>query len=137
MSVLVTESYHTENLLQFLGVSILFIFVVLATYFTTKIIGGIKLGQLKNSNFKVIETFKITQNKYLQIIQVGTRYFVIAVGKDEISLITEINETDIQLIETDKGQAIHFSEIIARVTNKQFKNEDKRKPEDNKYEKHE
>jgi flagellar protein FliO/FliZ len=125
MIFLTTELSHTaENFLQLLGVSILFIFVLIATYLTTKFVGNVKLGQYKNSNFKVLETYKITQNKYLQLIQIGKRYFVISVGKDIINFITELNETDIEFTEMGRKQ-VNFTDIIAKLTNKQNENEHK------------
>ena len=41
--------------------------------------------------------YRVTGNKFMQLIRVGKRYFVVAVGKDEISLISEVSEEDIEL----------------------------------------
>jgi flagellar protein FliO/FliZ len=119
MTILVAEMSSTDNLLQFLGVSILFIFILAITYFTTKFVGGYKMEMNKNSNFKVHETYKVTQNKYLQIIQVGKRYFVIAVGKEEIQLISEIDEDELTLKDSLKVQKVNFTDMFNTVMNKQ------------------
>jgi flagellar protein FliO/FliZ len=119
MTILVAEMSSKDNLLQFLGVSILFIFILVITYFTTKFIGGYKMGVDKNSNFKVLETHKITQNKYLQLVQIGKRFFIIAIGKDEIRLISELNEEDIHLKDPFKIQKGNFTDIFSSVVNKQ------------------
>ncbi|MDF2472621.1 MAG: hypothetical protein K0R21_403 [Anaerocolumna sp.] len=119
MIILASNLSSLDSFLQLLGVSILFIFVLLATYFTTKFVGGVKLNQLKNSNFKVIETYKITQNKFLQLIQIGNRYFVIAVSKDDVRLIAEIKEEDIDFTEAGRKQVTNFSDIINQITKKQ------------------
>jgi flagellar protein FliO/FliZ len=119
MTILVAGMSSQDNLLQLLGVSILFIFVLAITYFTTKFVGGYKMGMTKNSNFKVIETLKVTQNKYLQIVQIGKRYFVISIGKDEVHLISELNEEDIILKDTVNMQKGNFTDILSAMIKKQ------------------
>ncbi|MDF2951093.1 MAG: hypothetical protein K0S18_676 [Anaerocolumna sp.] len=125
MSILAGNLSSLESFLQLLGVSILFVFVLLATYLTTKFVGGVKLNQYKNSNFKVIETYKITQNKFLQLIQIGNRFFAISVSKDDIQLIAEINEGDIDLTNAGKMQVTNFSDILSQITKKQKEKEHK------------
>lgn len=125
MSILAGNLSSLESFLQLLGVSILFVFVLLVTYFTTKFVGGVKLNQYKNSNFKVIETYKITQNKFLQLIQIGNRFFAISVSKDDIRLIAEINEGDIDLTNAGKMQVTNFSDILSQITKKQKEKEHK------------
>jgi flagellar protein FliO/FliZ len=109
----------TESILQLLGVFILFILILAVTYYTTRFVGGIKMGQLKKGNFKVMETYKITQNKYLQLVQIGTRYFVIAIGKNEIQLITELQESEITQQDQSVKTDINFLDILTKITNKQ------------------
>lgn len=118
MIILTVGTSNWDSLLQLIGVSILFIFILAITYFTTKFVGGTKFNQLKHSNFQVIETYKVSQNKYLQIIKIGSRYFVIAINKDNIQTITELDENDIMLREPLK-QSIKFSEVISQITNRQ------------------
>ncbi len=81
-----------ENFFQFVVVVILFIFVLAITYFTTRWIGGYQAGQQMERNIKVIETVKVTNNKFLQIIKIGEKYYLISIGKDEIHLLTELSD---------------------------------------------
>jgi flagellar protein FliO/FliZ len=85
------------------------------TYVTTKLIGGIKAGTLTESNFKVIDTYKVTQNKYMQIIKIGSKYFVIAVCKDTIQLITELKEEDILLKDRSSKVNTSFQDILKAI----------------------
>ncbi len=127
MIILTAEMSSWDNFLQLLGVGILFLFVLAITYFTTRFVGGVKSGITKNSNFKVLETCKIAQNKYLQLVQAGTRYFVIAIGKDDIRFITELNEDEVIKQEQLKAQKDNFSDIFNLVIHKQ---KDKNKKND-------
>lgn len=101
MILLITDTSSFDNFLQLCGLLLLFCFILAITYFTTKFVSRVKLGQVKNSNFHVIETFKITQNKYLQLVQIGEHYIVISISKEHIQFITELK----------KDELIHFNEI--------------------------
>ncbi|MDF2868902.1 MAG: hypothetical protein K0R05_477 [Anaerocolumna sp.] len=115
MSIILAKMSDSNNVFQLIGVTFLFLFVLVITYVTTKLIGGIKAGTLTESNFKVIDTYKVTQNKYMQIIKIGSKYFVIAVCKDTIQLITELQEEDIVLKEKSSKTNISFQEILKTI----------------------
>jgi flagellar protein FliO/FliZ len=125
MMILAIGTSSWDNFLQLIGVSILFIFILIITYYTTRLVGGVKMGMTKTSNFKVLETFKVAQNKYLQLIQVGSRYFVIAICKDDIRFLAELNESDIKLPEVSKSQTGNFKEVFHLILkNQKGKNKD-------------
>lgn len=115
MSIFLAKMSDSNNVFQLIGVTFLFLFVLVITYVTTKLIGGIKAGTLTESNFKVIDTYKVTQNKYMQIIKIGSNYFVIAVCKDTIQLITELKEEDIVLKERSSKVNTSFQDILKAI----------------------
>ena len=84
-----------QNVIELLSLIIIFSIVLAVCYFTTKFIAGRQLVQKKIGNFEVIETFPIAQNKYLQLIKMGTKYIVISVTKDTITYITELNAEEV------------------------------------------
>jgi len=119
MIILASKSYDLSSEWQLVGVFILFVFVLGACFLTTKIIGGIKIGQMKNSNFHVIETYRITQNKFLQIVKVGKKYLVLAISKDNVNLITELQDDEMIHLEQMNKSKESFSEIMLKLTNRQ------------------
>lgn len=80
-----------SNFLQLLGVLLIFAFVLAITYFTTRWIANYQKQQNVQRNLKVIETMKLTTNKYIQIIEVGEVYLVIGIGKDEITMLAQLD----------------------------------------------
>ncbi len=94
----------TNSVVQFLTALLVFVFVVALTYFTARWVGAYQKIQPVNKNFEVIETCKVTQNKFLQIIKVGSRYFLIGIGKDNLEYFTELNEEDLDLTADTKMQ---------------------------------
>ena len=115
MSIFLAKMSDSNNVFQLIGVTFLFLFVLVITYVTTKLIGGIKAGTLTESNFKVIDTYKVTQNKHMQIIKIGSKYFVIAVCKDTIQLITELKEEDIVLKDRSSKANTSFQDILKAI----------------------
>ena len=83
--------------MQFLTALLVFVFVLALTYFTVRWVGAYQKMQPGNKNFEVIDTCKVTQNKYLQIVKVGSRYFLIGIGKDSLEFFTELDENDLDL----------------------------------------
>lgn len=80
---------------QLLVAIFLFVAVLLACYFTTAWIAGYQKKHNFNRNIRVVETMKLTTNKYIQIIEVGGKYLAIAIGKDEVTFLTELSKDDI------------------------------------------
>lgn len=81
-----------SNILQLLALVIVFIIVLAATYYFTKWIAKSGMIQSQSKNIKVKETFKIATGKYIQIIQLGTKYYAIGVSKDQINFLTPLDE---------------------------------------------
>lgn len=98
MAVLSVGLSGFDSFLQLLGVLLIFIFVLIITYFTTKWIANYQKGQNYNKNLRIVETIRITNNKYIQIVEAGKEYLVIAVGKDEIHLLTKLSEDQLKVL---------------------------------------
>ena len=84
-----------EAVVHLVTVTLIFIFVLALAVFTTRWLGNYQKGQMFNKNIKVIETFKLSPNKYVQIIQIGTRYVAIAISKDTVTKLVELTEEEI------------------------------------------
>jgi len=120
MILLQTRTSGFSNFMQLLGVLLIFIFVLVITYFTTKWIAGYQKNKSYNKNLRVIETLKLTQNKYIQIVEAGDVYLVIGIGKDEITMLTTLTEEqlkDLDTYEVTKQAAAgeNFQDILNKI----------------------
>ncbi len=104
-----------QNVLQLLGVLIVFILILIVTYYTTKWIGKSGLVQTQSQNISVIETFKIAPNKYIQIIKLGTKYYAIGVSKENIEFLTELEEEQLSFTEAGQVNPVSFKDIMDKV----------------------
>ena len=105
-----------ENILQLTAVVIVFVLVLAGTYYVTKWIAKSGMIQSQSRNIKVIETFKITNGKYIQIIQLGKKYYSIGVTKDQITFLTPLDEAQLDLSEEIRnGQKVSFKELLDKL----------------------
>lgn len=98
---------------QFITVLILFVLVLGVTAVVTKWLAGYQKQQGTGSNIQVIETSRISNNKYIQIVRVGNTYMVIAVCKDTVTMLGQIPEESLKLGST--GGDFSFRELLERA----------------------
>ena len=92
--ILATSSL--ESFIQLITVLVIFIFVLILTYFTTRWMAGIEKGRSFNKNLRIIETINVGNNKMISIVAVGRKYIAVSIGKDEVNFLTELTEADLK-----------------------------------------
>ena len=85
-----------DSFVQLITVLIIFVFVLILTYFTTRWMAGIQKGRSFNRNLKIIETISVGNNKMISIVEAGTKYIVVSIGKDEVNFLTELKEEELK-----------------------------------------
>lgn len=101
---------------QFITVLLIFVVVLGITAVVTKWMAGYQKQQGMHENIEVIETSRIANNKYIQIIRAGEKYFVIAVCKDTVTMLGEISEESLR--EVRPVQGFGFREFLDKAMNK-------------------
>lgn len=108
-------SFSISAFAQILTLIFVFIFVLAITYFTTRIVGGYQKQKLAGSNIKILETLRISNSKYIQIVKIGEKYFAMAVCKDTITYLCELNGEDlIYKNVSDESHLESFKDILDR-----------------------
>ena len=108
-----------NSFLQLMGAIVIFIFVLVITYFTTKWIGNYQQVHTTNKNLRVIESLRLTNNKFIQIVQAGDVYLVIAVGKEEVHLLTQLTKEQLtELPDFTKTQNTLSQESFQHILSK-------------------
>lgn len=117
--MLAAQTSSFESIVQLIGVLLIFVFVLGITYFTTRWIANYQRGHSFNRNLKVVETLKITTNKYIQMIEAGDEYLVIAIGKDEVRLLTKLTKEQLKKLPSEEEFSVQpaagsFKDILDR-----------------------
>lgn len=126
MTILLASSLH--SLIQLIGALIIFAFVLGITYLTTRWMGGFQKSRSNNKNLHVIETISVGNNKYISIVEAGTVYLVVSVGKDEVHLLTQLTREQLKDFsfehQGEKETQESFAEILGKLKDKLPKKQD-------------
>ena len=110
---MVTVSLANNSVAQFISVTVIFLVVLAVTYFTTRWIGSYQKKQISCGNIKIVESLRLSGNKILEGVNVGDKYFLIAVCKDTVTTIGEINGDELVLTDNTKtGET--FGNVFSR-----------------------
>ncbi len=107
-----------ESFFQLIGVLLIFLFVLAITYITTRWIGQYQQGMMQNKNIQVVETFRVNNNKFIQIIQVGKKYLVISVCKDVVNVLSELTEDDLVWRPSQEERGVKVNENFQQIFGK-------------------
>ena len=118
--MILAVSGRTESYVQFLTVLVIFVFVLMITYWVTKWTAGYQKGQTSNANMEILETIRLSNNKLVQIIRVGRKYLAVAICKDTVTMLKEIPEQDLIFSDQNSTKTQGFKEILEKMQKKNF-----------------
>ena len=112
-----------DSFVQLITVLIIFVFVLILTYFTTRWMAGIQKGRSFNKNLRIIETISVGNNKMISIVEAGTKYIVVSIGKDDVNYLTELKEEELKDLSFKDPQSMmqnpeSFSAIMDKLKEK-------------------
>lgn len=99
-----------NNFARFVTMLIIFVLVLLLTYYTTRFVAGAKKGSMSSGNMELLESLPLGAGKYLQLLRIGSRYVVVAVTKEHVELITELSSDE--YIKSTAAEGGSFKEIL-------------------------
>lgn len=118
--MILSVSGRTDSFVQFLTVLVIFAFVLMITYWVTKWTAGYQKGQTTNANMEILETIRLSNNKFIQIIRIGRKYLAVAICKDTVTMLTEIPEQDIIFSDKNTSGTLGFKDILEKIQKKNF-----------------
>ena len=125
--LMVSLSASMESFLQLISALLIFAFVLLITYFTTRWVGNYQKVRMKSKNLQIIESLSVGNNKTICLIKAGNEYLVVAIGKDEIHPLATLKEeqlTDLSFLCEGAETAVSgesFQEILGQLKEKMSK----------------
>ena len=118
--MILAVSERFDSYMQFITVLIIFLFVLLITYWVTKWTAGYQKSQTANTNMEIIETIRLSGNKYVQIIRVGRKYLAVAICRDTVTMLTEVSEQDLIFSDNNMSGTLKFKDILEKMQKKNF-----------------
>ena len=114
---LTKSSASIESIGQLFILIVLFLFVLFLAYVAARVAGSFQSNTInKKSNVKVIEVFHLSNNKYIEIVKIGEHYLALAICKDTVTLLTELDESEVREHEKTM-EPINFKCILDKMKN--------------------
>ena len=112
-----------DSFVQLITVLIIFVFVLILTYFTTRWMAGIQKGRSFNKNLRIIETIHLQTNTMISIIEAGPTYHVVSIGADDVNSLNELTEEELKDLSFKDPQSMmqnpeSFSAIMDKLKEK-------------------
>ena len=120
--MLLAKTTGIDSFVQFMTVLILFLFVLGITWVVTQYIAKFEKNRIRTSNIELVESFRLSPNKYLQIVKVGNKCFCIAVCKDNITYLGEVDGQELLLPENNENANLKFQEVLEKIKQKTLGN---------------
>ena len=120
--MLLSMTTGLESVIQLITVLFIFVFVLAITWISTRYIAGVQKDKYKTGNMELIETLRISNNKYMQIVRVGSKYYCMAVCKDTVTMLGEVRKEDMVFSENNVNVNMDFHKILEKVKQKQLGN---------------
>ncbi len=116
--MLLVQSFSgAQGVAQLICLILLFFFILFLAYMAARIVGSYQSNVVnKKSNIRVLEVCRLSNNKMIEIVKIGEKYLAIAVGKDEVTLLTELDADEIVMHETSL-EPINFRCILDKMKN--------------------
>ena len=111
--MILLSSSRGSDIAQLLTMLIIFIVVLTASMWVTKWIGNYQKNQFASGNIEVIESARIAPNKWVEIVRVGTKFKLLAVCKDTVTYLGDIDESELKREETSEKKS--FSDVLSKA----------------------
>lgn len=92
------------------------IFVLFLTYYGTKWL-SLKANNMSKSKYmNIVDKIVLGQNKYLAIVEVSNKYYLMSIADNNISIMKELDEHELILKENASQMAanIEFNKIFSK-----------------------
>ena len=111
-----TNTVVTDSYVELIVLLLVFFLILFAAYYVTKLIAKKGLLRGKTQNIELIESFRLNQNKMIQIVRIGNKYIAIGVSKDHFEYLTEVDPEELDLTPVEASRKdVSFKEVIQNV----------------------
>ena len=117
MSIFLTGGLKSFG--QLIVVLLIFVVVLGITAFTTRWVANFQKKQGVTTGMEIIDGLRISPNKMLQIVRIGDKYVCIAVGKDEINYICDVDPESIKKEEKNTSFSGTFEKALGKLEKKE------------------
>ena len=116
--MILLESSRSSGYAQLITMLIVFVVVLAVTAFVTKWMANYQKSQNSGRNTEIIETTRLANNKWLQIVRVGKTIKVLAISKDDVTYLGDIDPSELKEIKGGNGGMSSFKSMFEKAKSK-------------------
>lgn len=114
---LIQSTSSLKSVSQLICAILIFLFVLFLAYLAARVTGSFQSGMVnRRSNIRVIEVFRLSNNKVIEVVKIGEKYLALAVCKDNITVLTELTADEIKE-QVTALEPINFKSILEKIKN--------------------
>ncbi len=119
--MILASSNVGDSYAQLITILLIFVAVLTITALTTKYIANIQKQCGMSGNIEILETIRVSNTKYIQLVRIGETYVAMAVCKDTITKLCEVPAEQLKNTASQGGSAFSFKELLETVMHKETK----------------
>ena len=124
MSVYLVGMSTLASLIKLILLLVVFVLILFASYYFTRWYAKSGLVKNQSKNIQIMESYPLGPGKQICIIRLGSRYAAVAISKEQITFLTELQEEDLNMEET-VAQEMDFGAAFEKVLRSKLKKKDK------------
>lgn len=108
------------GVLQFIALLILFVIILVAAYYVTRLVGGKTLKNYRGKNIKILEGIMLSKESNLYLVSIGNKYLLLGCNSNHITCLKEVDKDnlDFSLYEVEQQSEVPFENYLNRVIHK-------------------
>ena len=71
-------------------------------------------GATNSGKIEIIDTCKISTNKYIQIVRIGERYVALAISNDQVTNLGDVDISDL-VIKDKAAENLGFKDVLEKI----------------------
>lgn len=106
-----------EQTSSLIGVIVVFLLILYGSYFVSKKVAKMSVRESRSKYMRLHDQMMIGQEKYLAVVSIGGRYFLIGSSENGISLLTELEENDLASLQNsaDSDTRPVFKDLMKKI----------------------
>jgi flagellar protein FliO/FliZ len=99
---------------SFFYILIVLAFIILFCWFVLRLMGRIKGRGASGGNLHLMESILVGSQNMVQLVRAGDKYLVIGVTKEQITLLAELDESQIKELQPLPPLSTSFKNVLER-----------------------
>ncbi len=108
----------SDGYAQLITMLIVFVVVLAVTAFVTRWLANYQKSQNSGRNTEIIETTRLANNKWIQIVRVGKTIKVLAISKDDVTYLGDIDPAELKEVKNSGSGMSSFKSMFEKAKSK-------------------